>query len=89
MDKIVKYSRQREALLELLRSVKNHPTADWLYTELKKRFPEYKSGNGIPKSVVFLQRTEIFKSSTAEQRRNIMTGMPKIIRILFAANAKW
>ena len=39
MDKVVKYSRQREALLELLRSVMNHPTADWLYTELKKDFP--------------------------------------------------
>ncbi len=39
MNKVVKYSRQREALLELLRSVRNHPTADWLYTELKKDFP--------------------------------------------------
>ena len=32
----LKYSKQREALLNLLRSVNSHPTAEWLYTELKK-----------------------------------------------------
>ena len=40
MEKKLKHSRQREALLELLRSVKNHPTADWLYEELRKSFPK-------------------------------------------------
>ena len=40
MNKTLKYSRQREALLELLRSTKNHPTADWLYEELRKSFPK-------------------------------------------------
>lgn len=36
--KNLKHSRQREALLELLKSVKSHPTAEWLYTELKKDY---------------------------------------------------
>ena len=39
MQRTLKHSRQRDALLELLKSVKNHPTADWLYEELKKDFP--------------------------------------------------
>lgn len=39
MQKTQKHSRQRDALLTLLKSVKNHPTADWLYDELKKEFP--------------------------------------------------
>lgn len=39
MQKNLKHSRQRDALLTLLKSVKNHPTADWLYEELKKEFP--------------------------------------------------
>lgn len=39
MQKQLKYSRQREALLKLLCGVKNHPTAEWLYTQLKKDFP--------------------------------------------------
>lgn len=39
MEKSLKYSKQREALLNILRGVKNHPTADWLYAEIKKDFP--------------------------------------------------
>lgn len=34
-----KYSRQREALVTLLKSVTNHPSAEWLYSNLKKEFP--------------------------------------------------
>lgn len=36
MSRVLKHSKNRDALLELLKSVKTHPTADWLYTELKK-----------------------------------------------------
>ncbi len=39
MQKTLKHSKQRDALLSLLRGVKNHPTAEWLYDELKKEFP--------------------------------------------------
>lgn len=39
MQKQLKYSRQREALINLLRSVTNHPSAEWLYAQLKKDFP--------------------------------------------------
>ncbi len=35
-----KHSRQRDAVLELLKSVTSHPTADWLYWELKKDLPD-------------------------------------------------
>lgn len=40
MNQCTKYSRQREALLTLLQSTQSHPTAEWLYTELKKSFPK-------------------------------------------------
>lgn len=40
----VKYSKQREALLTLLKSTHSHPTADWLYQELKKNFPNISLG---------------------------------------------
>ncbi len=39
MQKNLKHSRQRDALLMLLKNTKCHPTADWLYEELKKDFP--------------------------------------------------
>ena len=34
--KCMKYSKQREALLTLLRSTRSHPSADWLYENLRK-----------------------------------------------------
>ena len=37
-------SRQRNRILELLRSTGNHPTADWLYERLKKEFPQLSLG---------------------------------------------
>lgn len=39
MEKVFKHSKQRDAILNLLKSVYSHPTADWLFTELKKDFP--------------------------------------------------
>ncbi len=38
------YSRQREALLRVLQGTTSHPTADWLYTELRREFPNISLG---------------------------------------------
>ena len=40
----VKHSKQREALIELLKSTKTHPTASWLYEQLKEDFPNISLG---------------------------------------------
>jgi Fur family transcriptional regulator, peroxide stress response regulator len=37
-------SRQRERMLELLRSTEAHPTANWLYGKLRKEFPDLSLG---------------------------------------------
>lgn len=39
MQNQLRHSKQREAILNLLRSTKLHPTADWLYSELKRQYP--------------------------------------------------
>lgn len=44
MAVVLKHSRQRDAILELLRSVRSHPTADWIYFELKKDMPDLSLG---------------------------------------------
>lgn len=36
---ITRYSRQREALMQILQNTDTHPTADRLYDELRKVFP--------------------------------------------------
>ena len=40
MNQTLKHSKQRDALLTLLRSVTCHPSAEWLYNELKADFPK-------------------------------------------------
>ena len=40
MNQVLKHSKQRDALLALLRSVTSHPSAEWLWSELKKDFPQ-------------------------------------------------
>ena len=35
-----KYSRKREAILELICSSYNHPSAEWVYEQLKPEFPD-------------------------------------------------
>lgn len=39
MERTMKHSKQREAILTLLKSVKSHPSAEWLYSQLKNDFP--------------------------------------------------
>ena len=39
-----KRSKQRERMLELLGQTEIHPTADWLYQQLKKEFPSLSLG---------------------------------------------
>jgi Fe2+ or Zn2+ uptake regulation protein len=37
-------SRQRDRILELLRSTESHPTANWLYARMRKEFPDLSMG---------------------------------------------
>ncbi|NLY51083.1 MAG: transcriptional repressor [Firmicutes bacterium] len=37
-------TRQRRVVLEVLRSTKSHPTADWIYEEVRKRVPNVSLG---------------------------------------------
>jgi Fur family peroxide stress response transcriptional regulator len=42
--KLYRKSRQREKILEVLRNTVSHPTADWLYGQLKNKFPNLSMG---------------------------------------------
>ena len=41
---MINYSRQRSTVLEVLRSTKTHPTADWVYEQCKKVIPNISLG---------------------------------------------
>ena len=38
------YSRQREAILSVLRATDTHPTANWIYSEVRKQIPNISLG---------------------------------------------
>lgn len=40
----VRRTRQREVILEVLRGTKSHPTADWVYQEVRKKMPHVSLG---------------------------------------------
>lgn len=44
MGTVYRRSRQREGILELLRSTGIHPTASWVYDRLKGEFPDLSLG---------------------------------------------
>lgn len=41
---IVRRSKKRDAMLALLRSTHSHPSADWVYRQLKPEFPDLSLG---------------------------------------------
>ncbi|WP_319417098.1 transcriptional repressor [Marispirochaeta aestuarii] len=69
-------SRQRDRILELLRETGDHPTADWLYTQLKDEFPNLSVGTiyrnlnilldqGLIKKIDFGSTFDRFEANTA------------------------
>ncbi len=44
MERKEHFSRKRAAILEALRGTACHPTADWVYGQLKPRFPDLSLG---------------------------------------------
>ena len=43
-EKVYRQSKQRNRILEVLRATDSHPTADWLYQQLKPEFPNLSLG---------------------------------------------
>ncbi len=37
-------TRQRMAILEVLRGIRTHPSADWIYNEVRKKIPHVSKG---------------------------------------------
>lgn len=57
----MKYSRQREALLGVLRSTTSHPSAYWVYEELKKDFPNISLGTVYRNLALLTKNGDILK----------------------------
>lgn len=56
-----KYSRQREAIKEYLASTKEHPTADTVYTHIRKIYPNISLGTVYRNLSLLAEQGEILK----------------------------
>ena len=62
-EKVFRQSKKRDRVLELLRSTKSHPTADWLYQELKSEFPDLSLGTVYRNLATLINQNLVKKNS--------------------------
>ena len=60
-DKKLRRSRQRERILELLRRTDQHPTAAWLYDNLRDEFPRLSLGTVYRNLGILVQSGKVRK----------------------------
>lgn len=92
MAGIKKYSRKREAVLDVLRGTTSHPTADWIYEKVKKEIPEISLGTvyrnlavfkeeGLIISVGVVDGQERFDADISEHTHFVCTSCGDVIDI--------
>ena len=85
-----KHSRKREAILECVRSTKCHPTAEWVYQQLKPEIPDLSLGTvyrnlalfqeeGLIDSVGFVENRERFDGCTRQHAHFICSGCGAVL----------
>ena len=64
METARKHSKKREAILEALRSAKDHPSAEMLYSRLKSVYPDLSLGTVYRNLAFFINDGEITSVGT-------------------------
>ena len=62
----LKYSRQREAVLNYLRSTKSHPTAEQVYSVIRREYPKVSLGTIYRNLNLLAERGEILRFSCGD-----------------------
>jgi len=60
------YSKKREAILEKIRSTTSHPTAEWVYHELKSEIPDLSLATVYRNIRLFKEAGEIISVGTVD-----------------------
>lgn len=87
-----KHSKKRDAILECVRSTREHPTADWVYSQLKPTIPDLSLGTvyrnlasfkqeGVIASVGVVDGMERFDFNTAPHAHFICTHCSAVIDV--------
>lgn len=64
MSTVRKNSRKRQAILDAIRSTKEHPSAEWLYNRLKPEYPDLSLGTVYRNLGIFREDGEIISVGT-------------------------
>ena len=59
MERTIRHSKKREAILEAIRSTNCHPSAEWVYQTLKPTHPDLSLGTVYRNLIFFQQRGDI------------------------------
>ena len=60
-QKSIRMTEQRKLILNILRSTKSHPTADWIYQEARKEIPNISLGTVYRNLKILVQAGEILE----------------------------
>ena len=61
-----KYSRKREAILDLMKSTNTHPSAEWVYSTLKPQIPDLSLGTVYRNIAMFRDEGLIVSVATVD-----------------------
>ena len=61
MQRAVRYSKKREAILEAIRGTSCHPSAEWVYRQLKPRHPDLSLGT-VYRNLAFFREQGLVRS---------------------------
>lgn len=59
MEKVRKHSKKRDAILQCICSTNQHPSAEWVYTQLKPQIPDLSLGTVYRNLHMFLEEGQI------------------------------
>lgn len=90
MEQTRKHSRKRDAILSCLRGTKSHPSAEWVYRQLKPELPDLSLGTvyrnlalfkreGLIQTVAVVDGLERFDADTSEHLHLICTGCGAVL----------
>lgn len=92
MERTTRYSKKREAILDAMRMTRSHPTAEWLYQQLKPEHPDLSLGTvyrnltffreqGVIRSVGVVDGHERFDANTEDHTHFVCTCCHSVIDI--------
>lgn len=74
MERAVRYSKKREAILAAIRTTTCHPSAEWVYQQLKPRHPDLSLGT-VYRNLSFFQKHGLIQSVGVVQGQERFDGI--------------